>query len=502
MNMKGPWGPPGVVGVSTAKFRNRVPTQVQRCLPLYLIIVIFLFVMHFMHNTTVDSHRGAPPPPPKLPGHTFPQKIWQTWKIDPLDFEERDSIVARTWIDKNPAMRYEVLTDANEMNYIEEKFGPNGFDRPDIIEFYRAVNLPIIKADMLRYMIMYADGGVYADIDVEALKPFHRFFPPQYNEEDYDIVVGVEIDEPSWKDHPILGGKSKSFCQWTLISRPEQPVFLKLVENIMVWFSDVARKEGVGISEVELDFDQVISGTGPSAFTEAMIADINSRGYFANWDTFHDMDESKIVGRILVHDVEAFAAGQGHSNSGNHESRGALIKHHYHASNWPSRHPRYWHAAYGQVEDCNWNRECIETWDRNVAEFEKLSEDDQNRIIAEKEAERNPPPPPEEPKPEEPKPEAPKPEQEKPSEGEDAKPKEGEEKKPKEEAKPAEKDAEEKKDDEEKKKWSEQLSEDAEKKEAEKERAAEEKKQEEKKAEDSKEEEKQQEAKKEEEKKG
>ena len=80
--------------------------------------------------------------------------------------------------------------------------------------------------------------------------------------------------------------------------------------------------------------------------------------------------------------------------------------------------------------------------------------------------------------------------------------KEGEEKKPKEEAKPAEKDAEEKKDDEEKKKWSEQLSEDADKKEAEKERAAEEKKQEEKKAEDSKEEEKQQEAKKEEEKKG
>ncbi len=64
-------------------------------------------------------------------------------------------------------MRYEVLTDANEMSYVEQHFGPTGINRPDIVDFYQSVNLTIVKADLLRYMIMYAEGGVYADIDVE-----------------------------------------------------------------------------------------------------------------------------------------------------------------------------------------------------------------------------------------------------------------------------------------------------------------------------------------------
>jgi mannosyltransferase OCH1-like enzyme len=386
--------PPGLAA-STAKFRNRLPAQVQRCLPVY-IFSIFLVLLIFnwdMIFASPLSWRGDVPAPPSKPGSTFPQKIWQTWKIDPLDFEERDATVAKTWLDKNPQMRYEVLTDANEMSYIEWHFGPNGFNRPDIVDFYRNVNLPIIKADMLRYMIMYADGGVYADIDVEALRPFHRFFPEHYDENEYDLVVGVEIDEPEFKDHPILGPKSRSFCQWTIISRPHQKVFLTLIENIMTWFKGEARKQGVPINEVELDFDQVISGTGPSAFTWAILDDMNTKvtGRKVTWDTFHDIDESKIVGRVLVHDVEAFAAGQGHSDSGNHDSRGALIKHHYHASNWPSRHPRYWHPAYAQVEDCNWNMDCVKQWDEDVANFPNLSEDEQKQIIMAKELERNPP---------------------------------------------------------------------------------------------------------------
>ena len=332
--------------------------------------------------------REGSSPRPRLPGASFPQKIWQVWKVDPLDFEERDAVNSRTWVNKNPSMRYEVLTDSNDMTYVEEHFGPNGLNRPDIVNFYRAVNLPIIKADLLRYMVMYADGGIYADIDVEALKPFHRFVPERYDEQDIDMIVGVEIDQPVWRNHPILGKKSTSFCQWTIISKPHQPVMLRLIENIMHWLKGIARKQGVSISDVQLDFDQVISGTGPSAFTIALLEEMNkvnkkTRGPKVTWDTFHNMDESKVVGRILVLDVEAFCAGQGHSNSGNHDARGALVKHHYHASNWPSRHPRYRHPIFGQVEDCNWDPQCVHDWDKNVAAFNKLSEHDQKKRIEE-----------------------------------------------------------------------------------------------------------------------
>ncbi|CAN8099675.1 unnamed protein product [Discula destructiva] len=318
----------------------------------------------------------------------FPKKIWQTWKTDPLQFEERDSTTAKTWTLKNPSFRYEVLTDDNDMGYVEYHFGPGGLNRPDIVEMYRSITATIIKADLLRYMVMYAEGGVYADIDVEALKPVSRFIPDhRYDEADIDMVIGIEIDQPDFKDHPILGKKSQSFCQWTFMARPGLPVMLKLIENIMGWLNGLAKQQNVPISEVVIDFDQVISGTGPSAFTEAIIKQMNLDRPVGSpevtWDVFHDLDESKIVSRVLVLDVEAFAAGQGHSDSGNHNSRGALVKHHYHASNWPSRHPRFNHPAYGPVEQCNWAPACVSKWDADTTAFALLSEE-QQKILAEK----------------------------------------------------------------------------------------------------------------------
>ncbi|KAK3986422.1 hypothetical protein QBC44DRAFT_402524 [Cladorrhinum sp. PSN332] len=380
----------------SSKLRNRIPSQMRRTFPLYVLSVIILILI--FKSQVFPSQPAASPvikrtssfqkmlksgstPPPAQP--TFPKKIWQTWKVDPYHFETRDLDTAKTWTTKNPKYRYEVLTDHNDMLYVEDRYGPSGFDRPDIVEFYRAVTTTIVKADLLRYMIMYADGGIYADIDVEALKPADRFIPARYGAKDINMVIGIEIDQPEFQDHPILGQKSMSFCQWTFMCKPELPVMLKLIENIMVWLSDIAVAQNVSVADVKLDFDEVISGTGPSAFTAAILEDMNrnSPREKITWDNFHAMDESTVVDKVLVLDVEKFAAGQGHSDSGNHNARGALVKHHYHASNWPSKHPRFKHPAYGEVEKCNWNWECVKKWDEDVEAFEGLSKEEQKKIV-------------------------------------------------------------------------------------------------------------------------
>lgn len=389
-----------------------IPSRLRNLIPVYLVVMVFfLITMNRSLFTTTDissldttpgvtvtgppSHKFTPKPfdmtklPPVLKPRTdFPQKIWQTWKIHPFAFEQRDSERARSWVEKNPGWRYEVLTDGNELPYVEYHFGPEGFNRPDIVDFYRTVKATIVKADLLRYMIMYAEGGIYADIDVQALKSMDKFVPPRYNHKDVDMVIGVEIDEPDWKNHPILGQKSMSFCQWTFMCKPQLPVMMRLIEQIMDWLSGVAKRQGVSIADVDLDFDEIIVGTGPSAFTSAILADMNARktgGKTIDWDMFHDLQESRVVSRILVLTVEAFAAGQGHSDSGNHDARAALVRHHYHASNWPSRHPRFKHPVYGEVENCNWKDDCINEWDANTAAFTKLSKEEQQKLIAEAE---------------------------------------------------------------------------------------------------------------------
>ncbi len=279
--------------------------------------------------------------------------------------------------------RYEVLTDGNDLHYVETNFGPAGLNRPDIVYFYRSLTAKIIKADLLRYLILYNEGGVYADIDVEALQPVDKWIPPHFDKADLDLVISVEIDEPTYANHTILGPKSMSFCQWTLMSKPRNPAILRIINNVINWLTEVARNQNVHVAEIQLNFDDVLSGTGPSAFTTAILSEMKAQTgrKKIEWNTFHNMSEAKLIGRILVLTVEAFAAGQGHSNSGNHDSPKALVKHHYHASKWPDRHPRYSHPGYGMVEECNWKPECVQAWDNNTAAYPSLSEEEKAKVL-------------------------------------------------------------------------------------------------------------------------
>ncbi|KAL6249956.1 hypothetical protein RBB50_002257 [Rhinocladiella similis] len=362
-----------------------LPKQIRRALPVCLVLVLLSLVL--MTAGSLGEFSAEVSYHASMASGRFPKKIWQTWKVDPLDFEERDLTTARTWIMKNPDHRYEVLTDQNDLYYVETYFGPAGFNRPDIVYAYKSLTAKIVKADLLRYLVMYAEGGIYTDIDVEALKPIERFIPSRYNEKDVDMVIGIEIDQPEFRNHSILGGKCESFCQWTFMSKPRLPVMMRLINNILKWLNDVSKKQGVPISEIQLDFDEVISGTGPSAFTRAIMEEMAARtGEAVHWECFHNLGESKLVGGILVLTVEAFAAGQGHSDSGNHNAKTALVKHHYHASGWPTTHPRYTHPVYGEVEKCNWDANCVREWDENKAAFEALSSEEQANQIAMKEA--------------------------------------------------------------------------------------------------------------------
>jgi mannosyltransferase OCH1-like enzyme len=144
----------------------------------YFVLVLFYPQASFfgpsLKATDVMNRVLSHQPHLQVTNTTFPKKIWQTWNVGPLFFEERELNRSRSWVSENPGFLYEVLTDDNGLQYVETRYGPYGLNRPDIVEIYRELSLIIIKADLLRYLVMYADGGVYTDIDVEALKPVNK----------------------------------------------------------------------------------------------------------------------------------------------------------------------------------------------------------------------------------------------------------------------------------------------------------------------------------------
>ncbi|KAF5006299.1 hypothetical protein FDECE_7310 [Fusarium decemcellulare] len=379
---------PTLVSQSPLKLHNHVllrargPSQVRLlrrvCLCAATAMLILLWLPMGLPINIQKPHLAQyyPPSlqsPQAISQGRFPRKIWQTWNHIPPFFEKREMERVRSWTESNPEWRWEVLTNANELEYVEDHFGPRGFNRPDIVEFFRTVNSKIVKSDLLRYLIIYVEGGLYADIDVEALKPIHEFIPDGFDEADIDLVIGIEADEPTFKDHPILGLVSRSFCQWTFLCKPQLPLMIGMVDSAMARIHKLAKEQGVPISEVKIDFYQVIGSSGPRLFTDVIMQYMDenrSRDSPITWDDFHQIDEATLVSRVLVLPVQAFAAAQTHSRSGtSHEVPAALIKHHYGASNWTSQHARFKHPVYGEVERCLFDNACVNEWDRNVETY-------------------------------------------------------------------------------------------------------------------------------------
>jgi mannosyltransferase OCH1-like enzyme len=92
------------LAATTASFRNRLPTQMRRCIPLYVgCVVLVLFIFNLSLFRSSQQHVLIRPPftnkepaPPAKVREDFPKKIWQSWKVNPLQFERKHADVARS----------------------------------------------------------------------------------------------------------------------------------------------------------------------------------------------------------------------------------------------------------------------------------------------------------------------------------------------------------------------------------------------------------------------
>ena len=93
----------------------------------------------------------------------IPKIIHQTWKTD---------IPPSKWIPfiekvkkLNPEWEYILWTDADNDEFVKTNF-------PDFYNVFNNFSRGIMRADVIRYLIMYKIGGVYLDLDYEVFENF------------------------------------------------------------------------------------------------------------------------------------------------------------------------------------------------------------------------------------------------------------------------------------------------------------------------------------------
>tara|TARA_A100001035_G_C27642491_1_gene435263 strand:+ start:137 stop:829 length:693 start_codon:yes stop_codon:yes gene_type:complete len=93
----------------------------------------------------------------------IPKIIHQTWKD--RDIPNKWTAFVNQVQELNPDWEYRLWTDDDIDVFVEKEY-------PDFYDTFNSFSKVIMKADVIRYLIMYKIGGVYLDLDYEVLQPF------------------------------------------------------------------------------------------------------------------------------------------------------------------------------------------------------------------------------------------------------------------------------------------------------------------------------------------
>jgi mannosyltransferase OCH1-like enzyme len=260
----------------------------------------------------------------------FPKKIWQTDKSLKKDGQKLKLI--DSWFEKNPTFRYELLNDYGAEDYVRREFA----NLPKLRDAYLNTPDVILRADMLRILLMYGSGGVYSDTDTECLLPIHEWVPKEYWGK-ANLVVGFETERSRDEGITQEAKDEVKVCQWTLLSMPKSKHVLGIMDHIVDNMHAMADKKGVKFEELgkNLDIPEVIWATGPAEVTVALQASLSkSLGQTIDRRNMSGHLEPFLLDDVLFLPVNAFAGHQGHSHSGEKEMGPLMVKHYYGSSWW------------------------------------------------------------------------------------------------------------------------------------------------------------------------
>ncbi|KAI8615360.1 hypothetical protein BC830DRAFT_1187030 [Chytriomyces sp. MP71] len=241
----------------------------------------------------------------------IPNRILRTWKTssrseirarsaDGSDHPERFNWF-RSWDTTNPRAVQILVADADMDAFVRSAFSAR------VVEAYFKLPKIVLRADFLRYLMLYELGGVYADFDVSCHKPVWAW---TLGHEPVGVIVGVE--DPGYASHPVYGDKIDSIQQWTMANSRHHPFMAQVIHAVM----------------------EKIHSLTPAQILEADVLDLTGPGIFKRivWDYLvaHGANLTQTANmfeQYQLHD-DVLVVGKNYLNSKHGGDPNAFIVHH------------------------------------------------------------------------------------------------------------------------------------------------------------------------------
>ncbi len=222
--------------------------------------------------------------------------MWKVKSTDP-DFPHTDLV--NKWKNENPNYKYNLLTDDEILDVLKIHFKDSV---PEVLEAFELLPNKIIRSDFARYLLIYINGGVYADIDTDLQKPVETWFDSDRN---VGFVVAVEedINVENWQHYMT---RRIQFEQWTFKAKARHPILRKLIAKIVE--TTFQAKKNDRLQAYYKDFQgvdrcasvDIMEWTGPVVWTDTIYAHLNSMPN----PTIVDIDQQRdIAGELYGPDV-------------------------------------------------------------------------------------------------------------------------------------------------------------------------------------------------------
>lgn len=192
---------------------------------------------------------------------------------------------------------------------------------PDVVRAYvDLLSVTILRCDFFRYIAIWLQGGIWADMDTFVQQPFDNWLtgvafnptqpspPIEELERKIGMVVGIEYWGPP-DAIMLVDHKRWQFAQHLFGAKQGHPVLLEAIARVVEKAGDLANR----IEEGTLSEDDVIVWTGPQLLTRVLEEWIRKR-YDASFNYRHDLPKIKhptLIGDILILPHVAFDAFPG-----------------------------------------------------------------------------------------------------------------------------------------------------------------------------------------------
>jgi len=158
----------------------------------------------------------------------IPKLIHQTYSsFEAIKPEIRDHIT--TLRAANPNYTYNFYSEQDRIDFIRSHYGP------ELLATYLKID-PVYgaaRADLFRYLVVHACGGVYLDIKSGASRPLDQVIA------NHDSCILSRWDHSpgspyqGWGNHPEIAPENRpAFQQWFIISEPGHPFLAAVIERV------------------------------------------------------------------------------------------------------------------------------------------------------------------------------------------------------------------------------------------------------------------------------